>query len=194
MQRPRSTLNIDLFGVGNTAAARYNARSGALQRPCHALRVPFPRLTQCRRSPAASLYQRLRALKIYAAAMPGNAAVVPNNETLLLTFFNAVPHAAKQRFGKMYGLPSDMAIPEFIRHSSRPSNSDSGSGNGNGSHNNSGDWNRHGNQSRRDYGNQAVAINAQFTRCFLRLLRALSQPEERQARRTLRDASHSRPL
>jgi hypothetical protein len=134
-----------------------------------------------------AFYQRLQALKTYAAAMPGNAAV-PNDETLRLTFFNSMPHAAKERFGEMHGLPSNMATPELIRfmerqmrYSSRPSsNGNHGNGNhGNGNNNygnnnngnhgnrrNNGDWNRQGNQSRRDQCPLHPGASHSFSECF----------------------------
>ena len=50
--------------------------------------------------------------------MSGNAAV-PNDETLRLTFLNAVPHAATERVDEKHGLANDMATPELVRFMER---------------------------------------------------------------------------
>jgi hypothetical protein len=111
MQRPCLTLSLDLNGVGNTAAARYSA----LVTLCEYL--SRGQLSTADLQPQA-FYQRLQALKTYAAAMLGNAAV-PNDETLRLTLFNAVPHAATERVDEKHGLTNDMATPELVRFMER---------------------------------------------------------------------------
>jgi hypothetical protein len=181
-----ATLNINLLGNALVTALK-NAVFSEFDRSALCEYLSRGQLSTANLQPQA-FYQRLQALKTYAASMPGNAAV-PNDETLRLTFFNAMPHAAKEQFGEMHGLPGNMATPELIRfmerqmrYSSRPSSSNSnGNGNhGNGNNNNYGnnnngnhgnrrndsDWNRHGNQSRRDQCPLHPGASHSFSECF----------------------------
>jgi hypothetical protein len=186
-----ATLNINLLGAADNSlvTALKNAVFTEFDRPALCEYLSRGQLNTADLQPQA-FYQRLQALKTYAVAMPGNAAV-PNDETLRLTFFNATPHATKERFGKMHGLPSNMATPELIlfmerqmRHSSRPSSSNGNGNHGNGNHgngnsnygnNNNGNhgnrrnnsnWNRHGNSSRRNQCPLHPGAPHSFSECF----------------------------